>query len=119
MKFLLEMAMSRQDAIIKCDTLGQQFIEHFKKIIHNPNSSAKNHWISEMQNWLNTINKIVLKHNNKQLSHANKMDWFFTVGSSYDILFNNEEDAEKYDRFVLELEEGNDIKTSFESILGV
>ena len=67
MKFLLEMAMNKQDAIIKCDALGQQFIEHFKKIIHNTNSDAKNHWMSEMQNWLNTVNNIVLKHNNKQL----------------------------------------------------
>lgn len=88
---LYEMAMNRTDAIDRCISLGEKFIKHFKKIYDNPDSQDIHHWSSEMQAWFNSVNNIVLKGKQKKpLSITQKVDWFFSFGSSYEDYFNND-----------------------------
>lgn len=108
---LFEMSLERSRAIDRCIGLGKQFTKHFDKIYKDPENIAVNHWIDEMETWLEDANLITLKPSARHLTHSEKMDWFFTVGSSYDTLFNNNEaESILYDKFVLALETGNDIR---------
>ena len=97
---LLEMSMDRSSAIDRCIGLGKQFVNHFDKIYKDPNNKAVNHWISEMENWLDDVNIITLKPSTKHLNHSNKMDWFFTIGSSYEELFKDEKEIDAYSELI-------------------
>lgn len=110
MENLLEMSLEKNKAIDRCISLGKQFTKHFDKLYRDPDNPAKNHWIEEMRNWLDDINLITLKPNARHLNHANKMDWFYTVGSSYETLFSDDDEIEAYDKFVLAIETGSDIE---------
>ena len=117
MENLLEMSMDRSKAIDRCIGLGKQFTKHFDKIYKDPINQSADHWVEEMQTWLDDINSITLKPKAKHLDHATKMDCFFTVGSSYEYLFkDNEDEIEAYDKFVLAVETGSDVK---EALCGV
>lgn len=117
---LCEMAMSRQDAIDRCMSLGQKFIEHFKKIYEEENKKcdAINHWVNEMQSWYNQVSKIKLKPKSTSIQLNNLMDWFFTVGSEpEEYLDYNDDMCSKYNKFILSLCSGGDVKGALVSIL--
>lgn len=108
---LLEMSLERSKAIDRCIGLGKQFTDHFDKIYKDRNNKALKHWIAEMEAWLRDVNLITLKPSARHLTHSDKMDWFYTVGSSYETLFgDNEDEIIAYDKFVLTLETGSSVE---------
>lgn len=113
MKTILnEMAMDKNQAMDRCFDLSKKFVEHFDKIYTTDSDNYKNHWAMEMQAWLDSVLRITLKYNNKHLSLQQKMDWFFTSGSTSDDLFTNQKEAEKYDDFIDSVALTNDVKDS-------
>lgn len=97
---LLEMSMTKMEAIDRCEILGKRFIEHFRKIACEPNSQARNHWCNEMQGWMNSVNGISLKHNKKLLSTADKLNWFIDATSSPEYIFKGDSNLiDLYEQF--------------------
>lgn len=109
---LQDMVYSRKDLFEKVTNLAPKFVKHFDKIWQQPQSTALNHWTSEMQAWLNTILSYRLKETNKALSLQQKMDWFFTNGSDSETLFNDRAEALVYDDFIDLVAVNNDVKQS-------
>lgn len=107
---LNEMALPRADAIDLCISLGEKFTDHFKEIYKKGilDRDFKHH-CQELQSWYDRINKIILKQSNKQLSKIQKIDWFFTHGSSLDEIFNNTEIETKYEEFIMKLLANDDL----------
>ena len=105
-----DMALSRKDAMNRALNLSKRFVEHFDKIYNSQYSSAKNHWATEMQAWLDSILIIKLKETNNALSLQQKMDWFFTCGSDSTTLFKDMNEAATYDDFINELAIHNDVR---------
>ena len=118
MEVINEMAMSTSQAMERCYSLGTRFIEHFKKLYENPDNNAVNHWCAEMQCWINAVNKIILKNKKKPLSHCDKMDWFYTLGSDYEEIFGDDtEQSSAYDKFVLCIESGVSVYCAFNKVI--
>ena len=114
---LEEQAQSRVDAINVCYSLGKNFINHFDKIYKNRDNQSVQHWCSEMQAWYDQVLDIVLKHNKKHLNSLQRKDWFYSFGSSYEEYFNyNEDEIEKYEIFIDELEKTNNVFNSIDII---
>lgn len=110
LQMMNEMAIPRADAIDLCTSLGKNFINHFKEIyIKGKHDVDFKHHCQELQSWYDKINDIVLKQNNKKLSKIQKIDWFFTAGSSLEDIFNNEELENKYEEFILKLLSSSDL----------
>ena len=98
---LNEMAYERSDAIDRCANLGKQFIEHFRKVFESQDVESKRHWASEMQSWLDDVKDIQLKYNKKQITFSQLVDWFFTKGSSVDIIYKDSEELQDaYNEFL-------------------
>ena len=100
---LLEMAYERADAIERCSHLANKFIQHFHKAVKEGiNGRDFHHHCTEMQTWFNTVNKFVLKNNNKRISNNHLIDWFFTNGSSIEYIIE-EPYQEIYDKFIIKI----------------
>lgn len=102
MKAAYELAMSRSDAIDKCQSLGEQFIAHFHKVYTQHKNNFKHH-CEEMQGWLTTARKYKLKSTNDFLTKTNLIDWFFTACSTTDEFFSNAIELNEYEAFMLRL----------------
>lgn len=116
-EYLYEMALSRTEAVDRCISLGEQFIEHFDKIYKEPDCQAVDRWCSEMQTWFNKVRKIVLKHNNKKLNRTQMRDWFFTFGYDPSMYFDNRDETEAYEEFIDELEDTGSVEQAIKSVL--
>ena len=46
---------------------------------------------------------MVLRYNNKRISNDQLINWFFTAGSSTEVLFGNDEAGDIYDELIGEL----------------
>ena len=106
MKFntLNEMAYDRSYVIDKCYSLGMQFIKHFKKVYSlGINDKDFKHHCQEMQSWYDTVKNMVLRYNNKRISNDQLINWFFTAGSSTEVLFGNDEAGDIYGELIGEL----------------
>ena len=91
MKFrvLTEMAKSRAEVMDTCEECGEEFIEHFIKVFDEGiDSKDFKHHCGEMYSWFLKANKLKFKHNNKLISNEKLIDYFFTLGSDYDTIFN-------------------------------
>ena len=108
---LFDMALTRQDAIDRCISLGKKFIEHFDKIYNDRNNNAFNHWAKEMKTWLNQVKEIKLKPKNNYILNGQLRDWFFTAGAAPEDFMLNPDDKElrMYDSFCEKLLSGKDI----------
>ena len=108
---LFDMALTRQDAIDRCISLGKKFIEHFDKIYNDRNNNAFNHWAKEMKTWLNQVKEIKLKTKNNYILNGQLRDWFFTAGAAPEDFMLNPDDKElqMYDSFCEKLLSGKDI----------
>lgn len=113
---LNEMAYERSDAIEHCSTLAKKFVEHFEKIYDESNDEPKNHWANEMQSWLDDVRGIVLKGKNKRISFSQLVDWFFTRGSSVELMFEDEGKQDKYDEFLSVIGKDYDVKRALREI---
>lgn len=114
MNKIMEMSYSRSDAIDRCASLGKQFVKHFIKVmdlgdINDPDFI--HHCDVEMAAWLNDVKSIRLKSNNKPLNSEYLMDWFFTIGSSIDVIIP-EIYEDIYSDFIIILLANKDIKIS-------
>ena len=99
-----EMSTTRADAILKCISLGKQFIEHFHKVyVGGLKDKDFEHHCHEMQTWYNDINSIKLKSNNKSLTKVNKIDWFFTAGASTEDLLPEGNELDMYENLIIRL----------------
>lgn len=99
---VLDMALSRADAMDRCISLGKKFISHFDKIFKSPKDDAVQHWQGEMKGWFNSVKEIKLKSTNKPILNSELHDWFFTAGADAKDFMQNpsNEEIELYDKFI-------------------
>jgi hypothetical protein len=64
---LFEMAFERKDALRKLDNLSYEISKHLLKLIIFNDSNNFNHWLGELNGWLNQIDSIEIKPNMKKL----------------------------------------------------
>jgi len=112
-KSLNEQARSKSEICDKCEELGALFIAHFDKVFNNPTADEVNHWITEMEAWVSKCRSMRFKHNNKQVSLVNMIDWFFTCSKSVDDLFSDAAEIDAYNSFIEEYINTKDIKQAF------
>lgn len=87
--YLVEMALSRGEAIDICMSIGKQFANHFNKVCNEEkNSSNFKHHCQEMQSWFNKVKSIKLRHTGKLIQPTNLYDWFFTCGAELEDVVN-------------------------------
>lgn len=87
--YLVEMALSRGEAIDICMSLGKQFANHFNKVCdEGKNSSNFKHHCQEMQSWFNKVKSIKLRHTKRLIQPTNLYDWFFTCGAELEDVVN-------------------------------
>ena len=72
---LFEMAFERKDAIKKLDNLSYEISIHLLKLIVFNNSNNFNHWLGELNSWLNQVDDIRLKPNNKKLKEEDYLKY--------------------------------------------
>lgn len=113
-----DMALSRTDAMDRCISLGKKFIEHFDKVYKNPNNSARNHWLSEMNTWWKSVKEIKLKNTNKPPLNGEYRDWFFTAGANPEDFMKSPTymESKSYDDFVNALLNGANIESAVKRI---
>lgn len=112
---LNEMAMSRTDAIDRCENLGKQFIIHFDKVYNESDKEVRFHWESEMNNFWGKVKDIKLKGNKNSLSFSNLYDWFFTACQNVEDFMSSadkETEEEVYNNFVISLYQNRDKNVS-------
>lgn len=116
---MVDMAMQRNDAIDRCIKLGEKFIEHFHKIYKNPSDINVNHRAGEMQGWLNSVKKIKLKESKDFILNGDLYDWFYTAGSSPDVIVPEMDHNELkiYDKFVMKCLINNNVKNSIKEVI--
>lgn len=96
-----EMAISKGEALATCMQLGTEFYEHFHKVyVGGLEDRDFKHHCGEMQGWYNSVKKIVLKSNKKQLNKDQLYRWFFLAGSESYVLFKDREESSMYESFV-------------------
>lgn len=113
-----DMALSRTDAMDRCISLGKKFIEHFDKVYKNPNDSARNHWLSEMNTWWKSVKEIKLKNTNKPPLNGEYRDWFFTAGANPEDFMKAPTymESKSYDEFVSALLNGANMESAVKRI---
>ena len=113
-----DMALSRTDAMDRCISLGKRFIEHFDKVYKNPNDSARNHWLSEMNAWWKSVKEIKLKNTNKPPLNGEYRDWFFTAGANPEDFMKAPTymESKSYDDFVNALLNGVNMESAVKQI---
>lgn len=113
-----DMALSRTDAMDRCISLGKKFIEHFDKVYKNPNDSARNHWLSEMNTWWKSVKEIKLKNTNKPPLNGEYRDWFFTAGANPEDFMKAPTymESKSYDDFVNVLLNGANMESAVKRI---
>ena len=116
---IIDMAMQRKDAIDRCIELGEKFIEHFHKIYKNPDDINVNHWVGEMQGWLNSVKKIKLKESKDFILKGDLYDWFYTAGSSPDaiVLEMDYNELKIYDKFAMKCLNNNNVRNSIKEVI--
>lgn len=114
-----DMAIQRRDAIDRCISLGEKFIEHFHKIYKNPNDINVNHWMGEMQGWLDTVKRIRLKESKDFILDGDLYDWFYTAGSSPDVIVPEMyyDELKIYDKFAMKCLNNNDVRNSIREVI--
>lgn len=115
---IVDMAIKRSDAIDRCISLGEKFIEHFHKIYKNPDDINVSHWIGEMQGWLNSVKKLKLKESKDFILKEDLYDWFYTAGSSPDVIVPDMDRGELkiYDEFAMKCLNNNNVRNSIKEV---
>lgn len=92
--FVTEFADSKKEIERKLSDSTDKIIEHLLKLYLMPINSARNHWISEIANFLNKVNRFAGKNkfpNAKQIYAWTYFKWkdLITDSSYLDILVKN------------------------------
>lgn len=66
---LFEMAYDRKKCIKTCEDLSHELCYHFIKVMLFPSSINVNHWKSEIKTWLNKIDDLKLKPNDRKMRY--------------------------------------------------
>ena len=107
-QLLIEMALSRLDAMDRCISYGERFCDHFNLVCKNGLASSDfKHHCGELQGWFKTIKKIKTKSDNKELKNEDLIDWFFTAGQNIEDVIQPEY-VETYKKFIDRLLANND-----------
>lgn len=101
MEILIEMSMSRLDAIDKCVQVASQFATHFEKALSDKRSKSNDfiHHCTELNAFWNQVKDIKLKPKNKSITDVNLIDWFFTGGQDITDMVS-EDNEEIYNKFI-------------------
>ena len=89
-------------------SVGRQFINYFKQI-YNLKSTDKEFSIiaNNMQECYDSVKNIRLNNSNYSIDSKKLVVWFFTDSSSLQHIFNDEFEANIYDRFMTEMLSNN------------
>ena len=102
-QLLLEMALSRLDAMDRCIDYGEKFCEHFNIICKEGINSANfKHHCGELQGWFKIVSKIKFKHNSKPITDEDLIDWFFTASQTYEDVIDSDY-LDVYKKFIQKL----------------
>ena len=104
--FIDEMAMSRQQALSIVDSYVVEYSDHLLKcIVFGDSTNNLKHWSDEIAEYLDEINSIKIKPNNKKVRENYLYDYFFLASGDveldYQILlksFQNKH-GKKYPKF--------------------
>lgn len=114
---IYDMSVSRNQAINQCISKGRQFIEHFKKILKDSSQETIKHHATEMQAFLDDVKDLTLKPKTKIITYNQLFDWFFTKGSSVEVLFKGDTKGEAlYNKFLQNISGNYNVETSLKSI---
>jgi len=80
---LFEMARSRKDAKDIVTSLSPQIFVHLLKLFVFDSKENKNHWVIEIDGWLNQIDNIYLKPSNKKPDWQTIYNWLIFDSSPY------------------------------------
>ena len=72
---IFEMARSRKDAKDAITALSPQIVHHLIKLFVFNDTRNRNHWIGEINNWLNQVDDIYLKPSNKKPDWQTLYNW--------------------------------------------
>ena len=111
-------AMKKSDAIDRCTSLGEKFLEHFHKCYNSDDEELIGHWLGEMNGWLKSVKKIILKESNKPIYLVDLLDWFFTCGSSPEVIIPDMSENEQfaYDNFAVDVANGTPIEEAYKKV---
>ena len=111
---LNEMSYPRSEAIDRCASLGEKFIEHFEKsYIGGIDSEDLKHHCAEMQSWYDAVNRMTIKPRAKMLDIDQMINWFFLAGGSLEYMFHNNDDMQNaYNKFIKSLLMSDDVYNS-------
>ena len=74
--YLIEQAMNLRDAESRITAMSYELEVHILKLLMcGKNNRNYNHWLSEVDAWLKTYNKVVLKTNNKRPTSEQVNNW--------------------------------------------
>ena len=97
---LLEMATSREDALMICQTLGEEILEHFLKCIEEGIDDINfKHHCGEIQGWFSRVEKLVLKETKKKISNEQLKEWCFYQLSAPEFIIDDPTIADLYIKF--------------------
>jgi hypothetical protein len=72
---IFEMARSRKDAKDTITSLSPQIVHHLIKVFAFNDPQNQNHWLGEINTWLNQIDDIYLKPSNKKPDWQTLYNW--------------------------------------------
>lgn len=82
---IFEMAMDRAKAEEKVTSLSPQIMKHLIKLFVFNSKNDRQHWVKEIDSWLNQIQDIQLKSNKKNIPAYTLYQWFlFDSAPHYD-----------------------------------
>lgn len=85
---LFEMAFSRKQAKDKVIDLSPQIFEHIIKVLVLDSPDDVPHWLGEIDGWIGSIQKILLKSNNRRIDKDTLYQWLvFDSAPIYDAGF--------------------------------
>ena len=97
---LLEMATPRKDAMLICQALGEEILEHFLKCFEEGFDDINfKHHCGEIQGWFSRAERIVLKDSKKKITNDQLRDWCFYQFSEPEFLIRDSDLANKYKEF--------------------
>ncbi len=89
---------------------GDAFVKEFDAIYQNPKEEDVPQRVEKMQWLVDAMLDIRLAPDNEPLCLRQKLDWFFTCGSTVAALFGNSAEAKAYDKMIDNLVFDNDVE---------
>lgn len=89
-------------------SVGKQFINYFKQIYNLKSTDNKfSTIVNNMQECYDSVKNIHLNNSNYSIDSRKLILWFFTAACSLQYIFNDEFEANIYDRFMIEMLSNN------------